>query len=82
MLNDEIMGAMLSNAHRDAMMGNVPQVKSDVDEEEALKIFNEVLEVYKRHNVSYQCATRITMALNEAFISGAVELYRQEMNKP
>lgn len=81
-MNDEIMGALLANAHKDSMKRNVPEVRNDVTEEEALRIFNEVVEVYKRHDLSYQCATRITMALNEAFISGAVELYRQEMNKP
>lgn len=75
-LNDEIMGAMLANAH--ATKRESPQVKPDISEEEALQIFNEVVDIFKKHYVSYQCACRLVMALNESFITGAVELYEQE----
>ena len=79
MLNDEIMGALLSNAHVMARHRNeIEPVRNDITEEEALRIFNEIVEIYKKHNVSYQCACRLSMALNEAFITGAVELYAQE----
>lgn len=81
MLNDEIMGRLMSNAYT-ASRQKPPEVRPDVSEEEALRIFNEVVEVFKSHNVSYQCACRLTMALNEAFITGAVELYEQEYGIP
>lgn len=82
MLNDEIMGHMLSNAYKKSCLLDTGHdtIKSDITEKEALEIFNEVVEIYKKHNVSYQCACRLSIALNEAFITGAVELYNQENN--
>lgn len=84
MLNDEIMGYMLSNAYKKSTLHNKQKinVKSDITEKEALEIFNEIVEIYKKHNVSYQCACKLSLALNEAFITGAVELYEQEQNNP
>ena len=83
MLNEDIMGYMSSKLERREMMKpHEPEVKAELSEKEAMDIFNEILEVYRQHNISYQCACRVTMALNEAFITGAVELYRQEQNKP
>lgn len=80
MLNDEIMGYMLSNAHKKShlMDSNHDTIKADITEKEALEIFNEIIEIYKKHNVSYQCACRLSIALNEAFMTGAVELYNNE----
>lgn len=80
MLSDEIMGYMLSNAHKKYNLSNSKKdiVKPDISEEEALEIFNEIVEIYKSHNVSYQCACRLSIALNEAFMTGAVELYNKE----
>ena len=80
MLNDDIMGYMLSNAHKKSHLldTNHDIVKADITQEEALKIFNEIIDVYQKHNVSYQCACRLSIALNEAFMTGAVELYNQE----
>jgi hypothetical protein len=82
MLNEDIMGYMLRNAYNKSVLKDSKPVtiKSDISEREALEIFNEILDVYKKHNVSYQCACRLSLALNEAFLSGAVELYQQEMN--
>lgn len=84
MLNENIMGYMLTNTYKKSrlMDTNADKIKSDITEEEALKIFNEILDIYKKHNVSYQCACRLSMALNEAFMTGAVELYRQEQLNP
>lgn len=84
MLNDEIMGYMLSNAYKKStiMDSKSDTIKSDITEKEALEIFNEIVDVYKKHNVSYQCACRLSIALNEAFMTGAVELYRQEQINP
>ena len=80
MLNDEIMGYMLTNMYKksESLKTEHNVVKSDITEKEALDIFNEIVEIYKKHNVSYQCACRLSLALNEAFISGAVELYNYE----
>lgn len=80
MLNDEIMGYMLTNMYkRSELLDTKPDtIKSDITEKEALEIFNEIVEIYKKHNVSYQCACRLSLALNEAFLSGAVELYNYE----
>lgn len=79
MLNEEIMGYMLTNMYKKAQAAEpVPNIKTDVSEKEAMEIFNELLQVYQQHNVSYQCACRISLAMNEAFMCGAVELYNQE----
>ena len=80
MLNDEIMGYMLTNMYKKSeLLDTKPDtIKSDITEKEALEIFNEIVDIYKKHNVSYQCACRLSLALNEAFLSGAVELYNYE----
>ena len=80
MLNDEIMGYMLTNMYKKSeLLDTKPDtIKPDITEKEALEIFNEIVEIYKKHNVSYQCACRLSLALNEAFLSGAVELYNYE----
>ena len=80
MLNDEIMGYMLTNMYKKSeLLDTKPDtIKSDITEKEALEIFNEIVEIYKKHNVSYQCACRLSLALNEDFLSGAVELYNYE----
>ena len=81
MLNDEIMGYMLSNAYKKHTMPQrkEPPVKPDITEKEALEIFNEIIDIYKKHNVSYHCACRLSIALNEAFMTGAVELYNKSI---
>jgi len=81
MLNDETMGFMLS--HMKPTKSSLSdtksvKVKSDVSEKEAMQIYNEIIEIYKKHNVSYQCACKLSLALNHAFMTGAVELYNQE----
>ena len=80
MLNDEIMGYMLTNMYKKSeLLDTKPDtIKPNITEKEALEIFNEIVEIYKKHNVSYQCACRLSLALNEAFLSGAVELYNYE----
>lgn len=84
MLNDNIMGYMLSNAYKKSRLSDNEHdnIKADITEEEALKIFNEIVEIYKQHNVSYQCACKLSLALTEAFMTGAVELYQQEQFNP
>lgn len=84
MLTEEIMGYMLTNAYKKSRLSDKTsvKVKADISEKEALEIFNEIVEIYKKHNVSYQCACRLSLALNEAFMTGAVELYNQEQRNP
>lgn len=83
MLNDEIMGYMLDNARKGRnMKPRDPPVKAEITPEEALVIFNEMVELFRKHNVSYQCACRLAISLAHSFITGAVELYRIEQNKP
>lgn len=82
MLSEEIMSFMLDKARKKAAIRNAPDIKSDVSEQEAMQIFNEIVQLLAEHNVSYQCACRIVLALSEAFLTGAVELYRQEQNNP
>lgn len=81
MLSDEVMGYMLDNARKHAKSKDSP-VKADISPEESLTIFNEVIEVFQKHNVSYQCACRLTIALAHSFMTGAAELYRIEQNNP
>lgn len=81
MLNDETMGFMLT--HMKPNKFNLTdtksvKVKSDVSEKEAMQIYNEIIDIYKSHNVSYQCACKLSLALNHAFMTGAVELYNRE----
>lgn len=76
-MNDEIMNYMLSNiAKTNAIKNNVV---NELSEKEALDIFNQVINIYKKYNLSYQCACRVTLALNHAFLTGAVELYNQDI---
>ena len=82
MLSEDIMGYILRNAYNKSTIKDTKPVtvKTDISEQEAFEIYNEILDIYKKHNVSYQCACRLSLALNEAFLSGAVELYRNEIN--
>lgn len=84
MLNENIMGYMLTNAYKKSHLSDTKRdiIKNDISETEALQIFNEIVDIYKKHNVSYQCACRLSLALNDAFWTGAVELYNQEQNNP
>ena len=80
MLNEEIMAYMLSHINSDKHPINKQEnnVKKDVSMKEAMEIYNEIINVYKSHNVSYQCACKLSLSLNYAFITGAVELYNKE----
>lgn len=84
MLNDEIMGHMLTNAYKKSRLSDNKHdnIKADITEKEALEIYNEIIDIYKKHNVSYQCACRLTFALNYSFMTGAAELYNLEDDYP
>ena len=79
MLNDDIMNYALSNAYkRSTIPKEKTSTKQDISEQEALQIFNEIVELLASHEVSYSCACRISIALTDAFINGAVEMYNRE----
>lgn len=53
--------------------------KKEIDEKEAMDIYNELLQVLRDHNVTYSCAYKIALSFSYAFTVGAVELYNQEV---
>lgn len=81
-LEDGIMNFMSEKLEKHDIKRSSTEVKADVSEKEAMDIFNEIVDVCSRHNLSYQCACRIIIALNEAFLTGAVELYKRDINQP
>ena len=80
MLNKDIMAYMTKNIDKKNKETN--EVKQDVSEEEAMEIYNEIVAIFVKHNVSYQCACRLSLAMNNALLTGAVELYNREQSFP
>ena len=58
------------------------EIVNELTEEEAIKIYNELLEVLSRHNLSYKCAFNVTISLMYSFMVGAAELYDIEEESP
>lgn len=82
-MNEEILNFMIDHMRHDKphdmknyLNKDVPVVKNDLDEKEAMEVFHELIEVFAKHNVSYQCAVKLSLAWNEALMQGAVDLYR------
>ncbi len=84
MIEDDLMGYMLDSAVRRSAMkkDSRPVIRDELSEKEAMQVFEEMLDIFRKHNVSYKCAMCLSLALSEAFTTGAVELYRIEMNRP
>ncbi len=83
MLNDDIMGYMLDHTRKlNSMKPRETPVKAEISTDEALQIFNEILDLFRSHDISYQCACRLTVSLAHSFLVGAAELYEKESNKP
>ena len=80
MLNEDIMAYMTKNIDKKNKETN--EVKEDVSEKEAMEIYNEIVAIFVKHNVSYQCACRLRLAMNNALLTGAVELYNREQSFP
>lgn len=78
--NDGFMNQLFTNAAKQGRNSKIerPPVKDDLTEAEAMQIYNELIEVIVKHNVSYKNACRIAVSLSEAFLIGAVELYENE----
>lgn len=56
------------------------EIKDELSEQETIQIYNELIQVLSKHNVSYKCALNISISLMYAFMAGAAELYDNEMN--
>ena len=56
------------------------EIKDELSEQETIQIYNELVQVLGKHNVSYKCALNISISLMYAFMTGAAELYDNEMN--
>lgn len=80
MLNEDIMAYMTKNIDKKNKETN--EVKQDVSEKEAMEIYNEIVAIFVKHNISYQCACRLSLAMNNALLTGAVELYNREQSFP
>lgn len=52
-----------------------PDKKDIISEEEALDIYNEVLNVFAKHDVSYRNACNLAISILYALMTGAAELY-------
>lgn len=79
--NSNLMDYLFSNAHRMAknnQQKQIKEVKDDLTEDEAMKIFNDILNILADNNLSYKNATRITVAMANAFLTGGAELYKNE----
>lgn len=79
-MNNEMLDFILKQKMKKEKhpMKDIDEPKNDIDYDEAIEIYQELIEVFAKHNVSYQCACRLSLALNEALVSGAVELINLE----
>ena len=57
-------------------------VKDKLTEKEAIKIYNELLNVLSNHNLSYRCACDVSISLMYALLSGDAELYQRDLDEP
>ena len=51
------------------------EIRDEISEEEAIQIYNELLTVMSKHNLSYRCALNVSISLMYAFMTGAAELH-------
>lgn len=68
------------NSYKNKKPGIKEEIKDELTEEEAIKIYNDLIKVLASYNVSYKCALNISISLMYAFMTGAAELYDNEMN--
>lgn len=68
------------NSYKNEKPGIKEEIKDELTEEEAIDIYNDLIKVLANHNVSYKCALNISISLMYAFMTGAAELYDNEMN--
>lgn len=68
------------NNYRNEKPGIEEEIRDEITEDEAIKIYNEIIKVLADHNLSYKCALNISISLMYAFMTGAAELYDNELN--
>lgn len=68
---DDRMNMMMNMKHRPS------SVNDNLSEEEAMEIFNELLDIIMSHNISYEMATKIAISFSTAFQMGLVELQKR-----
>lgn len=68
------------NSYKNKKPGIKEEIKDELTEEEAIKIYNDLIKVLASYNVSYKCALNISISLMYAFMTGAAELYDNEIN--
>lgn len=73
-MNEESLAYLLTNKNKKP---NNKELKSDLTEKEFIEIYHELLNVFMKHNVTYACAVRISVAWTDAILQGAVELYTE-----
>lgn len=54
------------------------EIHNELSEDEAIQIYNELVQVLANHNVSYRCALNISISLMYAFMTGAAELHDED----
>lgn len=55
-----------------------PDIVDELSEEEGIEIYNEILNIFNKHNLSFKCACNISIALMYAMVTGAAELHDNE----
>jgi hypothetical protein len=55
------------------------EIKDQLSEKEIVSVYNDLIKVLNDHNLSYKCALNVAISLTYALMSGAVELYDNEM---
>jgi hypothetical protein len=68
------------NNYKNEKPGIEEEIRDEITEDEAIKIYNEIVGVLASHHLSYKCALNISISLMYAFMTGAAELYDDEMN--
>lgn len=78
--NDDMLAFALSHADNDphSLKKKEEKPKNDLMTEECMEIYNEIIEIFRKHNVSYECACRLSLSLTYAMVSGQAEIYNQE----
>lgn len=62
-----------------AINNYLPEEEQDsISEEEALEIYNEIIRVLEKHNLSYRNACNVAISLLYALLSGEAELLDME----
>lgn len=73
-MNEESLAYLINNRNKKS---NTKELKEDLSEKEFIEIYHELLDVFLKHNLTYGCAVRVSVAWTNAILQGAVELYTE-----